>query len=252
MTLLLCAPLPLLLLLSGGVLGLPWFPAPVVETPEDEEQCSEVYFFLGTRALKVAVLRLAEGLGLLLVLATLLLLSDDLQLLGRSSAAPAFPQSPSRERLSSRSGVAVVRGVSSREDSEWDEGGVCLFGEGGEALDWSCSGLLSDWPRLFPALARVDGGEGLPPFFNGFMALRCLSLRLLFLLLADQAPPCFFFYLPSGPASLLLIPPSSFFTLSLSLLSGTFSSGLASVFLFFLYLGLSPALPGPGVQSSMG
>lgn len=140
----LCAPLTLLLLLlllplsplllSGGVLALLWFPPAAVlaaeaeAMPADEEQCSEVYFFLGTRALKVAVLRLAEGFGLLLELAALLLLSDDRQLLGRSSAAAAavvavtttvdFPESTSRERLSSRSGVAVVRGVSSREDSE--------------------------------------------------------------------------------------------------------------------------------------
>lgn len=47
--------------------GLLWLP--VVE-----EQCSEVYFFLGTRALKVAVFRLEAGFGLLLVLGVLLLL----------------------------------------------------------------------------------------------------------------------------------------------------------------------------------
>lgn len=54
---------------GGGVLeeGLLWLP--VVE-----EQCSEVYFFLGTRALKVAVFRLEAGFGLLLVLGVLLLL----------------------------------------------------------------------------------------------------------------------------------------------------------------------------------
>lgn len=198
----LCAPLPLPLLLpslllllllplaSGGVLGLPWLPAatPTNDEDDDEEQCSEVYFFLGTRALKVAVLRLAEGLGLLLELAALPLLSDDLQLLGRSSDTtstppPALPPSPSRLRISSRSrsgvvAAAALRGVPSRDDSEWDEGGVCRFGdgdgEGGEGLlDWSCSGLLlsSGWPRFLPALARVDGGEGLPPFFSGFMAL---------------------------------------------------------------------------------
>lgn len=39
-----------------------------------DEQCSEVYFFLGTRALKVAVLRLEAGFGLLLALGVLLLL----------------------------------------------------------------------------------------------------------------------------------------------------------------------------------
>lgn len=48
--------------------GLLWLPAAV------DEQCSEVYFFLGTRALKVAVLRLEAGLGLLLALGVLLLL----------------------------------------------------------------------------------------------------------------------------------------------------------------------------------
>lgn len=47
--------------------GLLWLP--VVD-----EQCSEVYFFLGTRALKVAVLRLDAGFGLLLALGVLLLL----------------------------------------------------------------------------------------------------------------------------------------------------------------------------------
>lgn len=47
--------------------GLLWLP--VVD-----EQCSEVYFFLGTRALKVAVFRLDAGFGLLLALGVLLLL----------------------------------------------------------------------------------------------------------------------------------------------------------------------------------
>lgn len=55
---------------GGGVedAGLLWLPAVV------DEQCSEVYFFLGTRALKVAVLRLEAGFGLLLALGVLLLL----------------------------------------------------------------------------------------------------------------------------------------------------------------------------------
>lgn len=48
--------------------GLLWLPAVV------DEQCSDVYFFLGTRALKVAVFRLAAGFGLLLALGVLLLL----------------------------------------------------------------------------------------------------------------------------------------------------------------------------------
>lgn len=48
--------------------GLPWLPAVV------DEQCSDVYFFFGTRALKVAVFRLAAGFGLLLALGVLLLL----------------------------------------------------------------------------------------------------------------------------------------------------------------------------------
>ena len=48
--------------------GLPWLPTGV------DEQCSEVYFFLGTRALKVAVFRLEAGFGLLLALGVLLLL----------------------------------------------------------------------------------------------------------------------------------------------------------------------------------
>lgn len=39
-----------------------------------DEQCSDVYFFLGTRALKVAVFRLEAGFGLLLALGVLLLL----------------------------------------------------------------------------------------------------------------------------------------------------------------------------------
>lgn len=53
---------------GGGELeeGLLWFPV--------DEQCSEVYFFLGTRALNVAVLRLEAGFGLLLALGVLLLL----------------------------------------------------------------------------------------------------------------------------------------------------------------------------------
>lgn len=42
--------------------------------PVVDEQCSEVYFFLGTRALKVAVFRLDAGFGLLLALGVLLLL----------------------------------------------------------------------------------------------------------------------------------------------------------------------------------
>ena len=48
--------------------GLLWLPAVV------DKQCSEVYFFFGTRALKVAVFRLEAGLGLLLALGVLLLL----------------------------------------------------------------------------------------------------------------------------------------------------------------------------------
>lgn len=54
---------------GGGVLeeGLLWLP--VVD-----KQCSEVYFFLGTRALKVAVFRLEAGFGLLLAFGVLLLL----------------------------------------------------------------------------------------------------------------------------------------------------------------------------------
>lgn len=48
--------------------GLLWLPAVV------DKQCSEVYFFLGTRALKVAVFRLEAGFGLLLALGVLLLL----------------------------------------------------------------------------------------------------------------------------------------------------------------------------------
>ena len=48
--------------------GWLWLPAIL------DEQCSDVYFFLGTRALKVAVLRLEAGLGLLLALGVLLLL----------------------------------------------------------------------------------------------------------------------------------------------------------------------------------
>lgn len=54
---------------GGGVLeeGLLWLPVA-------DKQCSEVYFFLGTRALKVAVFRLEAGFGLLLALGVLLLL----------------------------------------------------------------------------------------------------------------------------------------------------------------------------------
>lgn len=42
--------------------------------PVADKQCSEVYFFLGMRALKVAVFRLEVGFGLLLALGVLLLL----------------------------------------------------------------------------------------------------------------------------------------------------------------------------------
>lgn len=42
--------------------------------PVVDEQCSEVYFFFGTRALNVAVFRLEAGFGLLLALGVLLLL----------------------------------------------------------------------------------------------------------------------------------------------------------------------------------
>lgn len=61
---------PLLSVRGGGVLGLGllWLPAVV------DEQCSEVYFFFGTRALKVAVFLLEAGFGLLLALGVLLLL----------------------------------------------------------------------------------------------------------------------------------------------------------------------------------
>lgn len=61
---------------------------------------------------------------------------------------------------------------------------MCLFGEGGEEpLEGSGSGLLSGGPRLLPILARVDGGEGRPPFLSGFMAIGRQS-RLLVVALA--------------------------------------------------------------------
>lgn len=101
--------------------GFPWLAAAAAAAA----QCSEVYFFLGTRALKVAVLRFDEGLGLLAALAVLLLLSvlwalSDLTLPGRESsdfpgreAAAAAVVSGSRgpSLWPSLSGVAIVVSV---------------------------------------------------------------------------------------------------------------------------------------------
>lgn len=94
--------------------GLLWLPAVL------DKQCSEVYFFLGTRALKVAVLRLAAGFGLLLALGVLLLL----QLLPPLSlwlppplASNDLPDLSSTEDINSFSESATAAAAAAASDS---------------------------------------------------------------------------------------------------------------------------------------
>lgn len=103
---------------------MPWYPW-LLAAAAAAAQCSEVYFFLGTRALKVAVFRLDEGLGLLAALAALLLLSvlwalNDLTHPGRESsdfpgrdpaAAAAVSGSRGPSLWTSLSGVALAVSV---------------------------------------------------------------------------------------------------------------------------------------------
>lgn len=153
--------------------GLLWFP---------KEQCSDVYFFLGTRALKVAVFRLEVGLGLLLALGVLLLLqllaplSLWLPLLRSDlpdlSSEDNFPESSASD---SPSAGCLARIGSTRDDSGWElDKKVWLCGEA--VLSWFSSESLfsppsgaSPAPRRFPPLARVEGGERRPCFLIGFM-----------------------------------------------------------------------------------
>lgn len=152
---------------GGGVLdaGLLWLPAVL------DEQCSEVYFFLGTRALKVAVFRLEAGFGLLLALGVLLLLQL-LPLLSQWLLPPpllaADLPSPSEE---SRALDASACGDSECELEDNEEEGVRFCGDlllslfSSESL-FSPPSKESPAPRRFPPLARVEGGER---FFIGFI-----------------------------------------------------------------------------------
>ena len=149
---------------------------------EDEEQCSEVYFFLGTRALKVAVFLLAAGLGLLLALGVLLLLQLLLLLpplsLGRADLSSADAETVASDSASPSEPSRALAG-SARDDSgceleEKDEEGVWFGGDlllslfSSESL-FSPPSDTSPTPRRFPPFARVEGGERRPCFFIGFI-----------------------------------------------------------------------------------
>jgi len=184
----------------GGVLeeALLWLPVA-------DKQCSEVYFFLGTRDLKVAVLRLEAGFGLLLVLGVLLLLqllppplspwqltltaglpdlsSEDVTNFPESiTSATVVSDSRWTPSPSPRALVGSVWDDSKSELEENEEEGVLLCGDlllslfSSESLFSPPSGA-SPAPRRFPPLARVEGGERRPCFFIGFM----FSSSLLFL-----------------------------------------------------------------------
>lgn len=143
-----------------------WLPETV------DEQCSEVYFFLGTRALKVAVFRLGAGLGLLLALGVLLLL----QLLSPlPPLVSSFPESITADAVvsdepPSASEVSRTLMGSTCDDSEceWEGGDLLLSLFSSESL-FSPPSEASPAPRRFPPLARVEGGERRPCFFIGFI-----------------------------------------------------------------------------------
>lgn len=166
--------------------GLLWFPVA-------DEQCSEVYFFLGTRALKATVFRLVVGFGLLLALGVLLLLQLlpplSLWLLPLTADLPDlssedveyFPESITSVVSDSPSPSEASRALawSAWEDSECEleeneEEGVRFCGDlllslfSSESLFSPPSGA-SPAPRRFPPLARVEGGERRPCFFIGFI-----------------------------------------------------------------------------------
>lgn len=155
--------------------GLLWLPAAA------DEQCSDVYFFLGTRALKVAVLRLEAGLGLLLALGVLLLL----QLL--SPLVGSFPESIADASDSGPSPSEVSRPLagSARGDSECErDGGDLLLSLFSSESRFSPPSEASPAPRRFPPLARVEGGERRPCFFIGFIFSSSLPfLQTLFIYL---------------------------------------------------------------------
>lgn len=173
--------------------GWLWLPAVV------DEQCSDVYFFLGTRALKVAVLRLEAGFGLLLALGVLLLLQllpllslwlpplrTDLPDLS-SEDVNNFPESITSDTVVSDSPSLCSPSTSevSRAliESAWES--ECELDEKEEEGVWFCGDLLlslfpseslfsppsgaSPTPRRFPPLALVEGGERRPCFFIGFI-----------------------------------------------------------------------------------
>lgn len=166
--------------LGGGVLdaGL-LFP--------DEEQCSDVYFFFGTRALNVAVFRLDAWFGLLFALGVLLLL----QLLSlwlppltaerpemSSEEVSNFPESTSdNPSLYCPSPSELSRAlIGSCEESEVRFcGDLSLFSS--ESL-FSLASNASPAPRRLLPFARVEGGERRPCFFIGFIFANTLSLQV--------------------------------------------------------------------------
>lgn len=225
--------------------GLLWLP--VVD-----EQCSEVYFFLGTRALKVAVFRLEAGFGLLLALGVLLLLQllPPLSLLPLTADLPDlssedvnnFPEStvsdtvvsdsPSLWRPSASEASRALIG-STWEDSECEfdekqEEGVRFCGDlllslfSSESLFSPPSGA-SPTPRRFPPLARVEGGERRPCFFIGFI----FSSSLPFL----QTNP-FYLFIPEIVFGVLLL-------LCLVFVFSSSSSSFSILSIFLLCRGLS-------------
>lgn len=220
---------------GGGVLeeGLLWLP--VVE-----EQSSEVYFFLGTRALNVAVFRLDAGFGLLLALGVLLLLQLlpplSLWLLPLTADLPdlssedvnSFPESITGDVSDSPSPSEVSRTLigSAWEDSECEleekeEEGVRFCGDlllslfSSESLFSPPSGA-SPAPRRFPPLARVEGGERRPCFFIGFIFSSSLPFLQtnLFIYLSQRFSLAFLscsalFFFSSSPSFLFFLFSSS-------------------------------------------
>lgn len=203
--------------------GLLWLPAA-------DEQCSEVYFFLGTRALKVAVFRLEAGFGLLLALGVLLLLqllpplslwllpltadlpdlsSEDVNILPESRVT-SDSLSPSEV---SRALMGSTWGDSECEVEEKEEEGVRFWGDlllslfSSESLFSPPSGA-SPAPRRFPPLARVEGGEWRPCFLIGFIFSCSFSPNnFLFVYPRDSLWLCLDFWILPPPFCSLYFPP---------------------------------------------
>lgn len=153
----------------------------------DEEQCSDVYFFFGTRALNVAVFRLDAWFGLLLALGVLLLLQLlpplSLWLPPLTAERPEmsseevnnFPESTSdRPSLYCPSPSELSRALIGSSEVRFC-GDLSLFSS--ESL-FSPASKTSPAPRRLPPFARVEGGERRPCFFIGFIFANVLSFLI--------------------------------------------------------------------------